>query len=788
MKVSPASSPCSFVRLFGARARRASSRARLLSAAFCGLAALSIPAVPAARAQTAHFAGAQTAVRGGLNQPHGVAVDGSGNVYIADGNNNRVVRETPSGGGYIQSTVANQANNGLANPHGVAVDGAGNVYIADTNNNRVLMETLSGGTYTQTIIGSGLSFPYGVAVDGGGDVYIADSFNNRVLKETLSGGTYTQTAIGSGLSFPTGVAADGNGNVSIVDTNNNRVMEVATAGVNFHSVKIGASSISMSLTFTFDTAGNLSATPKLLTAGAPNLDFTDAGTGTGTTDGAGHPYAAGDSCTVDVVFTPKFAGPRYGAVVLDGADGAAIATAYVYGAGIGPQVAFLPVNESALGGGFFIPDGLAVDGSGNVYVADENHNAVKEIPLGCASDSCVITLGGFINAPGGIAVDGAANVWVTNAVFHDVEKIPPGCTSILCLTGLTGFNSPTTVAVDGSGNVYVADSGFRGVKEIPSGCTSASCAITLGGGFNSPTAVAVDGGGDVYVADFENNAVKEIPPGCTSASCVITLTQSVNAQPAALAVDGGGNIYVADWFNSRVLKEDVVTPPSLSFATTPANSTSSDSPQTVTLENIGTAPLRFLVPASGMNPRVSANFSLDDSSTCPQSDTSSPRAPLASGSSCTLPLSFTPTTAGNPLTGTATITDNNLNVTPSTQTINLNGTATQATQIITFSLIPLQGVGHSVRLVAAASSGLPVSFQSLTPSVCTVSGTTATAIAAATCTIQATQAGDGAYAAATPVSQSFTVTSAASFTMTPIPGSETISGVCWPDLFCGLTR
>jgi hypothetical protein len=82
----------------------------------------------------------------------------------------------------------------------------------------------------------------------------------------------------------------------------------------------------------------------------------------------------------------------------------------------------------------------------------------------------------------------------------------------------------------------------------------------------------------------------------------------------------------------------------------------------------------------------------------------------------------------------------------------------------------------SVALSASASSGLPVSFASLTTAVCTVSGTTANMIATGTCTIQASQAGNATYAAAQPVSQSFTVSPAASFTITPLPASETIYG------------
>jgi hypothetical protein len=108
--------------------------------------------------------------------------------------------------------------------------------------------------------------------------------------------------------------------------------------------------------------------------------------------------------------------------------------------------------------------------------------------------------------------------------------------------------------------------------------------------------------------------------------------------------------------------------------------------------------------------------------------------------------------------------------------ISANNTLTvkRESQTIAFNTIPSQVVGAPVALGASASSGLPVSFASLTPSVCTVSGATATMAGAGTCTIQASQPGNATYAAAPPVSQSFTVSTSASFTIKPIPAAETV--------------
>jgi DNA-binding beta-propeller fold protein YncE len=174
-----------------------------------------------ASAQTAHFVSTANTLfnqhNDGLSGPYAVAVDGNGNVYIADNSNGRVVKETLAGGAYTQTTIGS----GMSEPSGVAVDGSGNVYVADFGNNRVLLETwISGSSYTQSVLfSSGLDGPFDVLVDGSGDVYISDSGHGRVLLETLSGGSYSESAIVTGLSAPYGLALDTSGNIYVTDIN-----------------------------------------------------------------------------------------------------------------------------------------------------------------------------------------------------------------------------------------------------------------------------------------------------------------------------------------------------------------------------------------------------------------------------------------------------------------------------------------------------------------------------------------------------------------------------------------
>jgi hypothetical protein len=181
---------------------------------------------------------------------------------------------------------------------------------------------------------------------------------------------------------------DGSGNVFVADTLNHVVEEIMTRSVNFGSAAIGTGTpLNMPLTFTFDTAGTITA-PAVLTQGTTGLDFADAGTGTCTTNGTTHTYAAGDTCTVNLTFVPQLPGARNGAVVLKNASGNAIATAYVYGTGRGPQVTFDPGTVRVVNtGGVSInnPFQLALDGASNMYVSNYSGQNVTKIAAGGGS-------------------------------------------------------------------------------------------------------------------------------------------------------------------------------------------------------------------------------------------------------------------------------------------------------------------------------------------------------------------------------------------------------------------
>ncbi len=665
----------------------------------------------------------------GLSNPNGVFVDSSGNVYIADSTNNRVLMETPSATGpYTQTVVADgSAAYGLNTPKAIAVDSSGNVYIADQANHRVLKETLlPSGSYVQSVVATSVQapssfnpsfyydFPFGVAVDASGNVYYSTYNSNtskaEVRRAVPSGGGYASSLVWTDVTTPYGMSISPSGLLYIALADMGTIVEVATSGISLGTQILGAASQTVSLTFKFDRSVFLGGV-SVLTEGAQNRDFVDAGNSTcvpALTYGSGR-----NTCTVYIAFTAKAPGERRGAVRLNDYYGYPVATAYLNGVGVGPEAQFSPAAQSIVGIGFKLPGGVAVDGSGNVYVSDSGHSqVVRETPSssgyssnetltlqstagvavdgrGClyvvdptggdvVSECDLLTVGNAqttidseLNSPYGVAVDTAGNVYVTTstAVLKETLATDGSYTRSTVASGLGG---PEGVAVDGDGNVYIADTrNGRLLKETRSSSGYSQSVIAPAVG--SPWGVAVDGAGNVYVTDISQDRVLR-EARLSSGAYTETVVQTGLFQPHGVAVDSAGNLFIADTNDNQVLKEDVADPPSLTFATTAIGDTSTDSPKAVTVFNGGNSPLIFSVPSSGTNPAISSSsYVLSATSTCPQLTPNMAAASLDVGTSCTEALNFSPAQTGT-LSGTLKFTDNTLNVTNSVQSVALSGT------------------------------------------------------------------------------------------------------------------
>ncbi len=520
-----------------------------------------------------------------LNSPSGLAFDSLDNLYITDQGNN-VVREVS--GGVITTVAGNgtagfSGDNGPATsaqlnaPRGVAIDASGNLYIADCGNSRIRL--VSAGVIG-TIAGNGvpgyggdggpataaqLNAPTGVTLDAAGNIYIADYYNNRIRKvangviNTVAGkGTQAFSgdngpAVSAQLNRPFLIAVDISGNLYIADYGNNRIRQVAAGvittvagnGTSGFSGDTG-SAVTAQLHFPWSVA--LDSSANLYVADLPNNRIRRIS-------------ASGVINTVAGTGTAGFSGDA----------GSASAA---------------QLNQ---------PSSVAADASGNLYIADSANNRVRKISssgiistvagngtAGFAGDNGPAT-NAQLNQPLGVAVDSSGNLYIADAGNNRIRKVTGTTIATYAGNGNPGFggdggspataqlNNPMAVSLDTSGNLYIADSGNNRIRKI-TGSTISTVAGNGNPGYagdgaaataaqlNAPSGVAAGANGVVYVADTVNNVVRKIFGGniVTIAGGGASLGDggpSTNAElgaPQGLALDASGNVYIADTADNRI--------------------------------------------------------------------------------------------------------------------------------------------------------------------------------------------------------------------------------------------
>jgi sugar lactone lactonase YvrE len=547
-----------------------------------------------------------------LNLPQAIAIDGGGNIFIADSVDNKIRRVDASTG--IITTVVGDGNacpnpssdcgdGGAATaaqlnlPEGIAVDAAGNLYVSDTLDQRVRI--VSGGVINAfagnggfcqnptTTCGDGhaatlahLHKPQQVALDAAGNLYIADTADHKVRKVGTTGtitlfaglgvqgfGGDSGPATGAVLDLPVGVSADGSGNVLISDTGNQRVRMVSSTGV--ISTLAGGG-----------TGGDGGAATSATLAGP----YTVSG------DSAGNLYIAdtGNNRIRKVV---------NGIVTTVAGNGSS---------------GYSGDNGSALTAMLNAPTSVAVDSQGNIFFSDTGNLVVRRVDAGThlittyagSGNSCFPTTSacgdggpatsGNLTWPLTITLDASNNLYIADYFAYKIRKVASGTQVISTFAGngqqgrsgdggaatAARLDHPSGVAGDASGNIFISDQYNNKVRKVDAttgkigtymgtgqACLCNDGGAALQGGMWNPLEVVTDASGNVFVGGGNDNVVQRINAatgiwGTVAGNAANPLVGGFSgdgglATQATMAnyglwVDGQNNLYIADQGNNRI--------------------------------------------------------------------------------------------------------------------------------------------------------------------------------------------------------------------------------------------
>lgn len=698
---------------------------------------------------------------GVLSFPSGLAFDAAGDLWVADTGNSRVLEFTPPFvSGMAASLVIGQPSfdsaaprttaSGLDSPTSVAFDSAGNLWVVDSGNNRLLEFTspFSSGMSASLVLGqagftsslpstsqSGLSQPQGAFAASGG-IWVADSGNNRVIEFdppyssgmsaslVLGQATYSTAAAAtsqSGMSYPLAVTIDSQGNLWVSDSRGARVLEFeqpfsdgmnASFVVGHPDFTTSTYSVSESSVkpagLAFDSQGNLWVSD---TGANRILEFA--------------PPFAGWMNAAKVIGQPGFytsylptsslgmSSPRSIAIsstdevwVTDTGDSRLLEFKAPFSDGMNASSEIgAPSLESSLPSTaearLLSPDSIAMDGSGDLWVADTLNNRILEFkaPLESGMNASLVigqvdftqsTLGTAVNKlvrPSALAFDSAGDLWVAdsgnNRILEYKAPFETGMFASLVLgqqsfttggagSGQSGLSEPSGLAFDPAGDLWVSDTGNDRVVDFTPPFSSGMGASTVLGqaGFSAvssgdgaselsaPNGIAFDSSGDLWVADTGNNRVVEfLSPFSTgmAASSVIgqlgfgvstpSTSQSGLSVPSGVAFDSHGDLWVADTGNDRIVMFSppaVTTSSTTTVTSTSSNSTSSTSRTTTTNSTSSTSSsVSTTSSTSTTSQSTSSSSTSSSSSSSSNSTTTQSSESLSTSSSSTTSKSST---------------------------------------------------------------------------------------------------------------------------------------------------
>lgn len=517
------------------------------------------------------------ATQASLQEPTFAVQDFAGNLYVSDFSAHRIRKILANG---KITTIAGTGISGfsgdngpatsamLSFPAGLAMDASGNLFIADSGNNRI--RKISSAGIIKTIAGTGaagysgdngpalqatFNQPYGLALDSHGNLFISDMGNSVVRKidtahiiTTFAGtgvagyGGDNGQATQAMLNFPRGLALDSVGRLFIADTTNHRVRKVDSLGV--------------IITF----------------AGNGDDGFSGDG-GSPTSAAIGNPSGVAISPGGGILYISNAGNARIRTV-----------TGGVINTLAGSTYGFDGDNQPLLSSRFATPSGIFLNRSGNLVVADTYNGrlrtltggVVKTTAGGFLGDGAAATAASLV-LPQSMAFDTAGNYYIADAGGNRIRKVDTaGNISTVAGTGISGYsgdngaataatlNYPVGIAVDSAGNIFVADNGNAVIRKIDTAGTITTFATDSG--FMDLAGLAVDSAGNLYSVDQTGCVVRKITPDATVtvvagkfAACGyngdgIAATNAKLNMPFGIALEANGNLLIADAGNNRVRK------------------------------------------------------------------------------------------------------------------------------------------------------------------------------------------------------------------------------------------
>jgi len=528
------------------------------------------PTVPCLAFTSGSFV--STALTNGYYQPTDLGFDAAGNVYIVDehdnvnSTSNSILKFAPAGvnGSGYQMYNVTLVVGGLAqsNSGQIAVDAIGDVYYSDSFSNGTGSKAyaIPVGSTSATPIGTGVGNAAGVAVDKYGNLFVTDSSTKYSFYEfpALNGVAQLNQQFTAFYGYSANsIAFDGLGHYYYTAYSGGTTLDMGTIwGFDFGRGAIGPSLGSQTISVTF--AGTYTPATISFNGASPSAFSYSAGSSTPCTASA---VNAGANCNVTVSYTPTAVGLQRGSLVFADANGNQIAAIGVSGTGIGSEQTVDPGTISAIGANWASPQGIAVDPSGAVYVADTAANSVYR--FASASSTTSTTVGSGLTNPEAVVVDAAGNVYIADAGntngtngndgrIMEVPIVNGALSTAAPITIYKGISNKVGLAMDRFGDLYIADSGNSRVLELlnTAGVPNGSDVSIIGSGFKTPLGIAVDGSSNVYVADATANSVTEI---VAVGGSLVTVGAGYSA-PSGLAVDSSGSVYVADSGNFRLIK------------------------------------------------------------------------------------------------------------------------------------------------------------------------------------------------------------------------------------------